>query len=270
MTPERDQELPWLKLYTAMLNDDKMLLLCKADRYCFVELLMLKRNGVLDSDAPMREMRIAAQLRCTVGELLEVMQRLIDVGLIDEQWQPRAWIKRQFPGAQSGAERMRRYRERQRDVEVTAPSQPVTQSDVLDLDIETESEKRTESDSGASAHAAPQQNKQDTPRPSAGSAEGETARKRASPRGTKRMPAEWSPSPPLIQMAISECPLVDFQAELLAIRDHEFKNAHVDWDAVVRNWLRREQKQLAQRTRVNGTGGRETKFNRMQRRQDEI
>lgn len=254
MSGGRDQDLPWLKLYTSILDDDKVLLLTDVDFGRFVKLLCAKRAGVLDSDAPMRELRVARKLRLEVPELLNTMQRLIDVGLIDERWHPIAWRKRQFPDALTGAERMRRYRDKQRsDEEVTAPSQKVTRSDVLD--IETESEEDTEAD---------------TPPADGGSAEGER-RARAPRRPSRRMPDDWTPSTEFLCWAATECPLVDLTAELRALRDHEFKVSHSDWDATARNWIRREQKTLAQRaSRQQPQQGRESRFNRMQRRQDEI
>lgn len=254
MSTVRDHDLPWLKLYTAMLDDDKMLLLSEADRWRFCGLLILKRIGVLDSEAPMRELRIARKLRLEVPDLLDAMQRMIDVGLIDERWQPVAWRKRQFPEAMTPAERMRRYRERQRDANVTPPSPTVTPSDVLD--IETESEEDTE---------------EDTPPADGGSAEGDRRASAPRRRPTRRMPDDWIPSTDFLCWAATECPLVDLTAELRTLRDHEFKVAHSDWDATARNWMRREQKTLAQRARPAAPHqARETKFNRMLRRQDEI
>jgi hypothetical protein len=41
------------------------------------------------------------------------------------------------------------------------------------------------------------------------------------------------------QWAQENTPRVDFDAELALIRDHEFRDPHSDWDAVIRNWLRK-------------------------------
>src|SRR5262245_17883140 len=197
MTAARDQQLPWCRLYTAMLDDDKMLLLCKADCYVFVQLMLLKCKGVLDSDAPMRELRIARAARIPESEIHATMQRLIDVGLIDEQWHPRAWGKRQFASDATGADRTRKWRKRHSDNGVTSRGD---KSDAPD----TETESETESES-------------DTPPADGGSAEGARLRTpRARP--SRRMPANWMPSPELLTWAASMCPLVDFAAELITIR----------------------------------------------------
>lgn len=40
--------LPWLRLYHRIIDDDKMRLLAFEDRWHFIALLCLKREGVLD------------------------------------------------------------------------------------------------------------------------------------------------------------------------------------------------------------------------------
>lgn len=248
-----DKHLRWLKLHTDMLNDDKLLLLDKADRYRYVELLLLKRAGVLDSTAPKRLERVASSVRETPEEWLTAMARLLDAGLIDEQWHPRAWDRRQAHVDTDAAIRMRNYRARLRG-DVGTGDEPVTervrnacaQSYVLEVEEEVEVDTEGEKEK-----------------------EGSKSRSRAPARGSKRMPADWKPDQQLLEWAEAMCPLVDFAAELQAIRDCEFRVAHSDWSATVRNWMRREQKQLAQRQKQQANG-RESKFNRMQRRLDDV
>lgn len=62
--------------------------------------------------------------------------------------------------------------------------------------------------------------------------------KATGPRATRRMPADYN-TEPMQEWAIINTPFVDFDIELAKIRDHQFRDAHSDWDAVVRNWLRR-------------------------------
>lgn len=75
------------------------------------------------------------------------------------------------------------------------------------------------------------------------------------------MPAEH-PTEPLRAWAREHTPNVDFDAEIAQLRDHEFRDPHSDWDAVVRNWLRRAAKE---RTRASG-GERLTRFEQHKRR----
>lgn len=68
---------------------------------------------------------------------------------------------------------------------------------------------------------------------------------RAAPR-RRRMPADH-PTEPLRAWAEEHAPNVNFDAEIAQLRDHEFRDPHSDWDAVVRNWLRRAQKETSRR-----------------------
>lgn len=148
----------------------------------------------------------------------------------------------------SGADAARKRAER---ASQRVPTCPAIRSDADQMHIRSETES-------------------DTPPAIGGSAEGE-ARSRAPRRPAKRMPVDWQMSPELLAQIVAECPLVDIESELRSIRDYEFKVAHLDWDATVRNWMRREQKDLQRKaTRVMQPAARETRFNRMRRRQDEI
>jgi uncharacterized protein YdaU (DUF1376 family) len=59
---------------------------------------------------------------------------------------------------------------------------------------------------------------------------------------SRRIPADH-PLEPLREWAREHTPRVNFDAEIALLRDHEFRDPHSDWDAVVRNWLRRASKQ---------------------------
>jgi hypothetical protein len=163
-----------------------------------------------------------------------VKRRLRDVGLIDENWQPLAWAKRQFTSDANGAERMRKHRskkvvKRHSDNGVTSR---VTKSDAADIREEKSQNQNPESEKSQSSSSYVG---------GVGSAEG-SARKRAPARPSRRMPATYEPSTELLAWATTEAPLVNFRNALDTIRDHEFRTAHSDWDAVVRNWLRRDQR----------------------------
>jgi uncharacterized protein YdaU (DUF1376 family) len=56
----------------------------------------------------------------------------------------------------------------------------------------------------------------------------------------RRCPADWAPSLQIMEVGLTEG-LGEGQIErqLAMMRDHEFRDAHSDWDAVARNWLRR-------------------------------
>jgi hypothetical protein len=219
---------PWFRVYVDILTDDRLALIAFEDQRHYFCLLACKCSGVLDSSAPYLERRVAAKLRLEVSTLEEVKRRLMEVGLIDDQFQPVAWGRRQFL-SDSSVERTRKYRgktpmKRHSDGHVTAR---VRLSDVLDT--ETESEAETESPP----------------------LRGGVQRGRARAKPTKRMPRNWQPSTDLLAWAATEAPQVDLAYALATIRDHEFKNPHTDWDAVVRNWLRRDQSLAEERVTVS-------------------
>lgn len=219
----KGKALIWLRLYVDILTDDRLGLLAFEDQRHYLFLLACKRLGLLDSDAPQLSRRVANALKVELSSMEEVKRRLMEVGLIDEDFQPRAWCRRQFESDSSGAARSRKYRatkkQRHSDNGVTSR---VTKSDATDSETESESEEES------------------TPR--GRGVRGERAPQRARARASKRLPSNFVPSTELRAWAATEAPLVDFSDALATIKDHEFKTAHTDWEAVVRNWLRRDQK----------------------------
>lgn len=117
-------------------------------------------------------------------------------------------------------------------------------------ETESETESKTESDPD-----------------SEGDARGNTPRSaRRAPAGWKRLPRDWQPDEELRRWAAAKAPDVDFDAELEAIRDYEFKKPHTDPAATVRTWLRTEQKAAKGRKRMNGAPqAAESKFARAKR-----
>lgn len=225
----KSKVMHWFRVYVDILTDDRLALIAFEDQRHYFCLLACKRSGVLDSTAPYLDRRVAAKLGLQCSVLEEVKRRLMEVGLIDEKYQPVAWARRQFVSDTSGAARMQKHRskttvKRHSDNGVTSH---VAKSDAAD----TETESDTETDT--------------PPR------RGGVQRGAARPRPSKRIPRGWEPSTDLLAWAATEVPLVDFANALATIRDHEFKNAHTDWDAVVRNWLRRDQARVEDRVLVH-------------------
>lgn len=109
----------WFRMYSEAVDDEKLRLLAFEDRWHFVAILCLKAQGTIDSDAPHLERRIALKLGLQLPQLDEVKRRLIEVCLINENWQPLAWDARQYESDVS-TERVRRHREkRSRNVSET-------------------------------------------------------------------------------------------------------------------------------------------------------
>jgi len=132
---------PWFRLYAEFATDPVVQSMSFDDQRHFVVILCLKCSGVLDREFGDPQARIAMLRRALGLESLafdEAKNRLCSSGLIDGNWQPKNWEKRQFASDHSAAERMRHYRQRNRYVTVTSS---VTKSDVLDTDTDTDTDK---------------------------------------------------------------------------------------------------------------------------------
>ena len=143
--------LPWLRLYTETIDDEKLGLLAFEDRWHFIALLCLKGKGILDSepDTEMLWRKAALKMGLTVAELEKVVSRLARMKLIDcKTLQPLAWNDRQAQ-SDSSTERTRKYREKKRaingkhggDDAETSQERP---SDGLEEDTDTDTEEETE------------------------------------------------------------------------------------------------------------------------------
>jgi hypothetical protein len=107
---------PWFRMYTDFLEDPKMLSLAFEDQRHFIGVLALKSAGTLDQDCSpeLRDRLVAQRLWIDHSAIREVKRRLVAAGLIDEDWQPLAWSKRQCRSDRdpTGAERQARHREK--------------------------------------------------------------------------------------------------------------------------------------------------------------
>lgn len=112
----------WFRMYAEAVDDEKLRLLAFEDRWHYVAILCLKALGTLDSEAPFLERRVALKLGMQPALLDEVKRRLIEVQLIDDEWQPIAWDKRQFKSDHDAAERKKKQRNRDRLKDVTTPN----------------------------------------------------------------------------------------------------------------------------------------------------
>ena len=103
--------MPWLRLYTEFASDPVTQSLAFEDQRHFIILLCLKGNGTLDR--PMkpsnRDRIIYRGLGLDPSSAEEAKRRLMEVELITDTWQPKAWNKRQFISDHS-TERVRNIR----------------------------------------------------------------------------------------------------------------------------------------------------------------
>jgi hypothetical protein len=107
-------ELPWFRLYTDFLTNGRVRLLSFDDRCHYVELLCLKASGGLNEfkdDPDMQLMRVAKALELSINHADECRHRLVRVGLIKDNWEPKGWDKRQYKTDHS-TDRVRKHREK--------------------------------------------------------------------------------------------------------------------------------------------------------------
>lgn len=136
------KKFDWFKWSSDSIDNAKLLLVAREDRWNFVGVCCLKAQGVLDSDAPNLEGRVAVKLRLTPAEAAEAKRRLVEVGLIDEGWQPVGWDEHQPKLDNTATLRKQKQRERER------MSQDVTRDTRdrhgTDIEKELEGEKELE------------------------------------------------------------------------------------------------------------------------------
>lgn len=90
---------PWFRLYTEMVDDEKLRLLAFEDRWHYVALLCCKNSGLLDreQDRSMMMRKLGVKLGLASADLDSALLRLSEVGLITlPDCQPVAWEKRQY------------------------------------------------------------------------------------------------------------------------------------------------------------------------------
>jgi len=132
-------QLPWFRMYSEAVDDEKLRLLAFEDRWHFVAILCCKAKGILDVPENLLLRKVAVKLGVDLRTLEEVIRRLSEVGLIDKNTlQPLAWNERQYV-SDSSTERVKAYRERvkrSRNVSETA------QETDTEADTETKTEEK--------------------------------------------------------------------------------------------------------------------------------
>lgn len=105
--------MKWLKLYVDIAQNPRIKLLAFEDRWHYISLLCAKAEGYLDERPELRDRMVSVHLGLTPSELENVKDRLVDVGLISDEWQIYNWDEKQSQDA-TGAARKRRQRAREK------------------------------------------------------------------------------------------------------------------------------------------------------------
>ena len=146
---------PWFRMYTDFLEDPKLLALAFEDQRHFIGVLALKSSGTLDQDCSpeLRDRLVAQRLWIDHSAIGEVKRRLIEARLINEDWQPIAWDKRQFVSDRdpTAAERARRYRQKKKDKTASRVTSRNENGAVTPLDTDTDTDTKENTRSSAAA-----------------------------------------------------------------------------------------------------------------------
>lgn len=137
--------LPWFRMYTDFLEDPKLISLAFEDQRHFIAILALKSSGIIDQECAdnVKNRLVSQRLWVDYAIISDVKKRLFDAGLIDENWQPIAWEKRQFSSDRdpTGAERQKKYRNNQRLAERNALRNAPSNASVTLPDTDTDTDK---------------------------------------------------------------------------------------------------------------------------------
>jgi len=152
--------LQWFRLYAEVIDDVKLLALAPSDRWFYVALLACKAQALLEGEDPERRFRhVALKLRLDHPELKELSRRLAEADLINEETlQPLNWDKRQFRSdhdERESAERVRAWREKRRNQNVTTVTPPGNQAVTTDRDRDRDRDRKEKKGKNNTSPSAP-------------------------------------------------------------------------------------------------------------------
>lgn len=106
--------LPWFRMYSSAVDNEKLRLLAFEDRWHFTALLCCKGQGIIKSDDPLLRRKVAVKLGLDLRAFEEAMRRLSEVDLIDlDTLEPKGWDEHQML-SDSSAARVRAHRARKK------------------------------------------------------------------------------------------------------------------------------------------------------------
>lgn len=106
--------MDWFRMYSEFASDPKVQMMSEAMQRRLVMLFCLQcSNGIETFHVTERETSIAFAMRVSEQELVETKDVFMRRGFIDSDWNLLNWSKRQYE-SDSSTERVRRYREKQK------------------------------------------------------------------------------------------------------------------------------------------------------------
>lgn len=124
--------MDWFRMYSEFASDPKVQMMSEAMQRRLVMLFCLQcSNGIETFHVTERETSIAFAMRVSDQELAETKEVFMRRGFIDSDWNLLNWGKRQYE-SDSSTERVRRYREKQKQQAVTNETLPKRSSNALE------------------------------------------------------------------------------------------------------------------------------------------
>lgn len=232
-------EMPWFRFYHEFASDPVIKMLDFGDQRHYVFVLCMKARGDLDrkySSPELRTRAIAGFLGVSFSTLDEIRRRLLEVFLIDDDFQPCGWEKRQMR-SDSSVERVRKFRQKARGaLAADHQADDVTVVKRYSNGIEEEEDTEKERDIPPPAARGTPQGANDAGKPKAG-------RKGRGSATATRLPVDYELTPERRAIAAAEgldpdrtfAKFADFWRSASGARARK-----CDWDATWRNWCRDE------------------------------
>jgi hypothetical protein len=133
-------------MYHEFAGDPNVQCLAFEDQRHFVMVLCFKASGFLDREMPSEDFRhraIARALGLDSVQAGDAKRRLMEVGLVDANWQPTAWEKRQFK-SDSSYDRVKKHRASKKEESKKEDTETDTYPTVTETLLETFQSRFTE------------------------------------------------------------------------------------------------------------------------------
>lgn len=135
---------PWFRMYHEFAKDPAVQCLAFEDQRHYVVILCMKCDGTIDRPISKtnRDRMIYRGLGLDPSNAEEAKRRLMEMDLIDKDWQPKGWDKRQFK-SDASTQRTRKYRKNNETGNVPGTSQE-RHCDAPEADTDTDTDTEEE------------------------------------------------------------------------------------------------------------------------------
>jgi hypothetical protein len=152
--------MPWIKIYTDMLDDFKVMQLTDAQKWRFVQLILLAatcdaEGAIVTGDSPVTPELISKRLYCDLKTLKKDIEKLLELGLVT--YDGNILVISKFADRQGPTqeEKRKQWRERQKKRRDRATNGDVTGESRVSPPLEEEEEEEVKSSANANGSSPP-------------------------------------------------------------------------------------------------------------------